>query len=89
MDNNGIQENIEMTTDRKQILQFYCIVLLISLTGLCLRIFNLHLQPLTIDDVSVVVSAVNYMETGHLGPTMWNHPNLRNIFVYFFIWLFG
>ena len=50
---------------------------------------TIHGKTLPFDDLSVGVSAVNYMETGHLGPTMWNHPNLRNIFVYCFIWLFG
>lgn len=62
---------------------------LITAVGMALRFYGIPGQPLTDDDIGVMVSASNYMETGHLGPTMWNHPPLRNIFVYWFLGLFG
>lgn len=54
-----------------------------------LRFYGLSAQPLSADDHSVGVSAWNYMERGVLGPTMWNHPPLRNILVYLSASAFG
>jgi dolichyl-phosphate-mannose--protein O-mannosyl transferase len=68
---------------------FYLWVVLITLLGLFLRTFLLRSQPASIDDYAVGLSAINYMESGQLGPTMWNHPGLRNIFIYFTMELFG
>ncbi|MCK4792256.1 MAG: glycosyltransferase family 39 protein, partial [Desulfobacteraceae bacterium] len=68
---------------------FFIVICVIMLMGFTLRVYGLSSQPLSDDDRSVAVSALNYFETGHLGPTMWNHPKLRNIFVYLTMHLFG
>lgn len=61
----------------------------ISLVGFFLRVLWLSSQPPSVDDFSVAITAINYMEAGQLGPTMWNHPALRNLLVYWSIQLFG
>jgi dolichyl-phosphate-mannose-protein mannosyltransferase len=61
----------------------------ISLWALFLNVFLLGSQPVSGDDLSVALSGINYMESGQLGPTMWNHPCLRNILVYFTLNVFG
>lgn len=61
---------------------FIVLLLSITLLGFVLRIWGLSVQPLSVDDVVVAVSASKYTSTGHLGPTMWNHPVLRNLTVY-------
>lgn len=61
----------------------------ISLLGLLLRVLWLPSQPPSVDDFSVAITAINYVEAGQLGPTMWNHPGLRNLFVYWSMQLFG
>ena len=63
--------------------------LLITLLGLLLRCFQLSAQPASPDDLSVAISTVNYLEFGQLGPTMWNHPDLRSLFIYFTLHVFG
>lgn len=62
--------------------RFWIGIFLITLFALILRLTGLASQPLTGDDRLVAISAVNYVETGHPGPTMWNHPVLRNHLVY-------
>ena len=61
----------------------------VFLAGMLLRVYGIWAQPPTSDDMNVALSAKNYVETGHLGPTMWNHPNLRNLLVYASVQLFG
>jgi len=56
-------------------------VILLTVCGFILRAWGLSSQQLSGDDIEVAVSAVRYMESGHLG-TMWHHPELRNILVY-------
>jgi len=62
---------------------------LITLLALLLNGFQLTRQPVSQDDFDVAISAINYMESGQLGPTMWNHPCLRNILVYYAMLAFG
>ena len=62
---------------------------LITLFALLLNGFQLASQPVSQDDFDVALSAINYMESGQLGPTMWNHPYLRNILVYYALRMFG
>ena len=62
---------------------------LITLLGLALRVFGLISQSVSRDDIAVSFSAWNYVKAGHLGPTMWNHPNLRKILVYFSMNILG
>lgn len=57
-------------------------VLLLFVCGFVLRAWGLSRQQLSGDDIAVAISAMNYMERGHIGPTMWQHPVLRNILVY-------
>ncbi|KAF0220987.1 MAG: hypothetical protein FD174_700 [Geobacteraceae bacterium] len=61
----------------------------ITLLGFFLRTLLLPSQPVTWDDYSVGLTAINYMESGQLGPIMWNHPELGNILVYSALRLFG
>ena len=61
----------------------------ITLWALFLNGFQLSRQPVSEDDYYVALSAINYMESGQLGPTMWNHPCLRNILVYYALHMFG
>lgn len=61
----------------------------ISILGFFLRVLWLPSQPPSVDDFSVAITAINYMEAGQLGPTMWNHPALRNLLVYWSMQLFG
>ena len=65
------------------------VLALITLLALFLNGFQLARQPISPDDLDVALSAINYMENGQLGPTMWNHPCLRNIIVYYFLLAFG
>ena len=69
--------------------RFVKLTLCITLLGFILRIFQLPSQPVAVDDFSVAITAINYMENGQLGPTMWNHPVLRNIIVYWSVKLLG
>lgn len=61
----------------------------ITLLGFALRVYGLSAQPLSADDIAVALTAMNYAEMGNLGPTMWNHPNLRSLLVYFALVIFG
>lgn len=64
-------------------------MMVIVLVGALLRLWGVASQPLIADEVGVAFSAVNYMENGQFGPTMWYHPNLRNIVVYLLGETFG
>lgn len=61
----------------------------VSFLGFFLRVLWLSSQPPSVDDFSVAITAINYVEAGQLGPTMWNHPGLRNLLVYWSMQLFG
>lgn len=69
--------------------RFLAGMLLVTLVALGLRVFLLPSQPVSYDDYSMGVTAINYMESGQLGPIMWNHPELGNILVYGCMKLFG
>lgn len=69
--------------------RFLKVAALVTLFGFVLRAYGLSSQPPSGDDISVAVSAINYVEAGNLGPTMWNHPDLRNVLVYLSMWLSG
>ncbi len=64
-------------------------LLAVSAFGLFLLLFQIRSQPVSPDDYMVALSAINYMESGQFGPTMWNHPELRNILVYFSMYYLG
>ncbi len=61
---------------------FYYALLAVTALGIFLRLYGIGGQPPIMDEVHVAFSADNYMESGHFGPTMENHPNMRNILVY-------
>lgn len=73
-----MEPNRDSLFDRR----FPLFVWAISLAGLLLRVLWLPSQPPSVDDFSVAITAINYVESGQLGPTMWNHPGLRNLLVY-------
>ena len=73
------------TTSRGPALQLAAI----TAAGLLLRIVCLLAHPPTPDDVWVTLSSINFLESGQLGPTMWNHPGLRNILAYGMLQFFG
>ncbi|HEX9243433.1 MAG TPA: phospholipid carrier-dependent glycosyltransferase [Anaeromyxobacter sp.] len=54
----------------------------ITALALALRLWGLPGQALFADDLGVGVSASNFVERGHLGPTMWHHPHLSDALVY-------
>lgn len=54
-----------------------------------LRLYGVGGQPPIPDELGVALSAVNYVENGQFGPTMWFHPNLRNVVQYGVGKLFG
>lgn len=62
--------------------RFALMLAFVTLLGLLLRLYGVAEQPLLSDDVLMAYSAGNYMERGVFGPSMPNHPNLRNILVH-------
>lgn len=69
--------------------KFISLTVIITLFGFVLRILWLQSQPVSADDFQSGLSAIHYMDSGQLGPTMWNHPGLRNILVYWTLKVFG
>jgi len=53
----------------------------LSLASLALRLAWLDQQPLIPDDQMVLATARNFSEAGWPGPTMWNHPRLRDLLI--------
>jgi 4-amino-4-deoxy-L-arabinose transferase-like glycosyltransferase len=64
-------------------------LLALTALALALRATGLGAQPLLGDDASVGQSARNFVELGWPGPTMWNHPRLRDLLVHLSLDLFG
>lgn len=63
--------------------------LALTLVALVLRLAGLGSQPASIDDFSMGLTAINFVEYGQLGPIMWNHPDLGNLLVYGTLKLLG
>jgi dolichyl-phosphate-mannose--protein O-mannosyl transferase len=61
----------------------------VSALALGLRLWGLAAAPLLSDDVHSAVSAVSFVERGHIGTTMWHHPHLRDLLLYASLALFG
>jgi len=57
-------------------------LLAITLLAALLRLQGVADQPPLSDEAQVALSAGNYMDHGQFGPTMWYHPNLRNIVIH-------
>lgn len=53
----------------------------VTLLALVLRTWGVRDQVLTPDDLDVGRTAANYLGSGWPGPTMWNHPRLRDLLV--------
>jgi dolichyl-phosphate-mannose-protein mannosyltransferase len=62
---------------------------LVSLLGAVLILWGIWKQPPIADDVYSGFTAFRFMEAGQLGPTMWHHPCLRSILIYWSLHLFG
>ncbi len=69
--------------------EFLALLLLITLLGICLRVYGVFGQPLLEDETLMASTARNYMERGHFVPSMPHHPNLRNILVFLSMNTFG
>ena len=69
--------------------KFLWLTLGITVLALLLRVVLLSSQPVSFDDFSVGLTAINYVKDGQLGPIMWNHPDLCNILVYCAMKTFG
>lgn len=69
--------------------RFVQMTLLLTLFGTLLRVWDIAGQPASPDDFGAAITAINFVENGQPGPTMWNHPALRNILMYFSMSLFG
>ncbi len=54
----------------------------VTLVALALRIAGLSDQPVHGDDLLAGQTARNFVEFGWPGPTMWHHPRLRDLLVY-------
>jgi len=80
---------MKMAEDRLSDNKFLLLLLLITVCALFLRIYGLSAVPLSSDDLQVISTASTYMERGHFGQTMWQHPKLRNILVYWSLQLFS
>jgi len=65
------------------------LAVLVLFLGFLLRIWGVAQQPPLLDEVNSAFAAINYMENGQFGPTMWYHPNLRNIVQYGAMEVFG
>ena len=60
---------------------FWLALVGLSVASLALRLAWLDQQPLIPDDLSVSATALNFSEAGWPGPTMWNHPRIRDLLV--------
>jgi dolichyl-phosphate-mannose-protein mannosyltransferase len=58
------------------------VLLALTALALALRVAGLGSQHLIGDDLSVAVTARNFVELGWPEPTMWNHPRLRDLLVF-------
>jgi dolichyl-phosphate-mannose--protein O-mannosyl transferase len=68
-----------VTADSRSRYFFAVSLAAILFLGLILRAWGLSGASLTGDEISSAISAKNYLHGGSVGPTMWNHPNLRNL----------
>jgi len=61
---------------------FFLLLLALTLLAGGLRVYGLAATPPTSDDFGVVTSAFEFVKRGHYGPTMWQHPKLRDLLTY-------
>lgn len=54
----------------------------VTLLAAALRLVALPGQPPLGDDLSAGASAINFLERAQIGPTMWQHPRLRDLLVH-------
>jgi len=67
---------------RHEAVRFALVALALAAVALLVRGLGLTSEPLLSDDLGCGVSAVNFVERGQIGPTMWQHPRLRDLAVY-------
>src|SRR5512145_1204023 len=65
------------------------LLVLLTLVAFALRAVALGSQHLISDDLMVGLTARNFVDLGWPGPTMWNHPRLRDLLVSLSLDLFG
>jgi len=63
-------------------LRFAVALSLLTGLALALRAWGLPGQVLFGDDQAVGISALNFVERGRFGPTMWHHPHFSDLLVY-------
>jgi 4-amino-4-deoxy-L-arabinose transferase-like glycosyltransferase len=56
-------------------------IVALTLLSVALRVLHLGAQPVVPDDLSVAATAQAFVDAGWPGPTMWNHPRLRDVLV--------
>lgn len=66
----------------------HCVIACTVLAAL-LRMYGLSDMPPLFDEISTARDAFDYMDHGHLGRVMWQHPKLRSILVYEGLTAFG
>jgi 4-amino-4-deoxy-L-arabinose transferase-like glycosyltransferase len=62
---------------------------LLTVAAAAARIAGLSTQQPLGDDLSAGVSAINFIERSQIGPTMWQHPRLRDLLIYLSVSLLG
>ncbi|BCS52117.1 phospholipid carrier-dependent glycosyltransferase [Geobacter sp. SVR] len=62
---------------------------IITAVAVVLRSYGIGAAPMTSDDVGAVASAFDFVRDGRYGPTMWQHPKLRDILNFIFLNLLG
>src|SRR5512138_2538707 len=75
------------TTDGSR--AFLLRLLAVTLVAVALRVAWLPTQPPLGDDALAGASAINFVERAQVGPTMWQHPRLRDLAVYASMELLG
>ncbi|HET9555422.1 MAG TPA: glycosyltransferase family 39 protein [Anaeromyxobacteraceae bacterium] len=78
-----------MTPATEEARRFATRLALLTAVAAGLRLLALPGQPPLADDLSAAVSAVNFLERAQVGPTMWQHPRLRDLLVYVALWACG
>lgn len=69
--------------------RYSLLIALITLCALALRVAWLADSPPNSDSIGSAATAYDYMLNGKAGGTMWHHPKLRNIVLFFSLSLLG
>ncbi len=61
----------------------------IVIVAAAFRLYGVADQPLLSDEVEAAATALHYVQSGQFGPTMWYHPDLRNLLLWCVTEAFG